>query len=57
MAHNDSKALLDVWAWKEKTAEAVANLPVGERIRFIIARTQQTVDELEMEGKLIHSDR
>jgi len=47
-----SEAQLDVWEWKEKAAESVMHLPVGERIKFIMDRAKKTVDELQCQGVL-----
>lgn len=51
-----SQAQLEVWAWKEKAAESVAHLPVGERIRFIMERAKKTSEKAQRQqtdkGKL-----
>ncbi len=51
-----SQAQLEVWEWKEKAAESVAHLPVGERVRFIMERARKTSEKVQRQriakGKL-----
>ncbi|MEQ1744057.1 MAG: hypothetical protein ABMA02_01410 [Saprospiraceae bacterium] len=46
-----SKAQLEVWAWKDKAAESVAHLPVGERVRIIMERAKRTSDKIQIQQK------
>ena len=48
-----SKAQIEVWEWKEKAAEGIENLPVGERIRFIMARTKKLAAEIQANSNVI----
>ncbi|MBK9337829.1 MAG: hypothetical protein IPM98_15270 [Lewinellaceae bacterium] len=49
--HTVSKAQLEVWVWKDKAAESVAHLPVGERIRIILERAKHTSDKIQIQQK------
>ena len=41
-----SKALLEVWAWKDASYREVAHLPPREALREIIRRSQKEAREL-----------
>jgi hypothetical protein len=44
-----SKALREVWAWKEASYREVAHLPTREALREIIRRSQAVARELGFE--------
>lgn len=44
---NISKSQQEVWIWKEKAAESIAHLPVGERVKFIMNRVKKTAAQIE----------
>lgn len=52
-----SLAQLEVWEWKEKATESIAHLPVGDRIRFIIERTKETLSKIEADVALHQANR
>jgi len=51
VAPSISKAQLEVWEWKEKAAASVVQLPVGERVQFIMERAKKTSEKLLQQQK------
>lgn len=46
MKNKDSKALLEVWEWKEKAYQEVEHLPIDQALKKRLDDSLQTVSQL-----------
>lgn len=51
MKTKDSKAQLEVWAWKERLSKEILKLPENERVAYILEKAKKMVEELKKHNK------
>ncbi|MEP7169642.1 MAG: hypothetical protein ABI855_09765 [Bacteroidota bacterium] len=53
METKESKAMLEVWEWKNKASEELLKIPEGERIAYLKKKTSAVIAKLNLrKGKL-----